>query len=218
MCLADCALDVGCNPDRHGHFLAPTTTTHRCQRQARNLTFSGSSTRHGVGPLTRDNRPSIGPITTSCRSSSVGTPRTRSVHPARHVSPNPACTLCLPRVPPSSLCSSTLRAATPCRRDGPRPPLHVARSATDEGEWLARELQALRTSRMIGQWADAVVLVRTRRQRRFIAHVLTAAGIPCRVQAPALAATPTIASGGGSDGRRRERRRSRQHRACVQGQ
>jgi len=84
--------------------------------------------------------------------------------------------------------------AAPCRRDGPLPALHVARSATDEREWLARELQALRTSRMIGRWAGAVVLVRTRRQRRCIAQALTAAGIPCRVQAPALATTPTIAT------------------------
>lgn len=84
--------------------------------------------------------------------------------------------------------------AVPCRRDGPLPALHVARSATDEEEWLAHELQALRTSRMIGRWTDAVVLVRTRRQRRCIAQALTIAGIPCRVQAPALAATPTIAT------------------------
>ncbi len=84
--------------------------------------------------------------------------------------------------------------ATPCRREGPLPALHVARSTMDEGEWLARELQALRTSRMIGRWADAVVLVRTRRQRRCIAQALTVAGIPCRVQAPALATTPTIAT------------------------
>jgi len=91
------------------------------------------------------------------------------------------------------LAGATVTAA-PCRRDGPLPALHVARSATDEGEWLARELQALRTSRMIARWADAVVLVRTRRQRRCIAQVLAVAGIPCRVQAPALAATPTIAT------------------------
>jgi len=91
------------------------------------------------------------------------------------------------------LAGATVTAA-PCRRDGPLPALHVARSTTDEEEWLAHELQALWTSRMIGRWTDAVVLVRTRRQRRCIAQALTAAGIPCRVQAPALATTPTIAT------------------------
>lgn len=83
---------------------------------------------------------------------------------------------------------------SPSRRDGSPPTLHVARSAADEGAWLARELQDLHTSQSITHWADAVVLVRTRRQRRCIAQALTVAGIPCRVQAPALTATPTIAT------------------------
>jgi len=85
--------------------------THRAKQE---FTFFiaryGFSTKRGVGPLIRDNRPSIGPIPTSRRSSSVGTPRARSVHPARHVSPHPVRTLCLPRVPPSSLSSSTRRS------------------------------------------------------------------------------------------------------------
>jgi len=91
------------------------------------------------------------------------------------------------------LAGATVTAA-PARRHGPEPLLHVARSATDEVEWLARELGALRSSRAVARWADVVVLVRTRRQRWGITQALTAAGIPSRVHTPTPAATPMIAT------------------------
>ncbi len=91
------------------------------------------------------------------------------------------------------LAGATVTGA-PARRDGPAPTLHIARSAVDEGAWLARELGTLRSSQVVARWADAVVLVRTRRQRRGVAHALTVAGIPSRVQAPTVAVAPTIAT------------------------
>jgi len=104
-----------------------------------------------------------------------------------------AATLAVASAVAMRLAGATVTAA-PVRRDGPAPALHVARSAADEGDWLARELAALRASRALGRWADAVVLVRTRRQRRYIAQVLTDAGVPCRVHAPTFAVAPDIAT------------------------
>lgn len=80
----------------------------------------------------------------------------------------------------------------PDRADGPRPTLHIAPSAAAEGAWLARELRHLRATNTLRQWADAVVLVRTRLQRQRIIGALTVAGIPCRTHTPSLAEAPVV--------------------------
>jgi len=111
--------------------------THRAKQE---FTFFiaryGFSTKRGVGPLIRENRPSIGPIPTSRRSSSVGTPRARSVHPARHVSPTPR----VPCVYPAFLPSRYLR-----QRAGPA--THIPTRHCPPCDAISREHPTRRSQR-----------------------------------------------------------------------
>ena len=80
-----------------------------------------------------------------------------------------------------------------CKRpDGPLPVVHVARTRTDETAWIAAYLRDLRTRRLLDNWGDAVVLVRTRRQRVRLAEALRQAALPVRAEMQALATRPAI--------------------------
>jgi len=78
------------------------------------------------------------------------------------------------------------------RRDGPLPLVHVARTRADEAAWIAAYLRDLRGRGLLDAWTDAVVLVRTRRQRARLAEALRRAGLPVRAGTPVLAGRPAI--------------------------
>ena len=80
----------------------------------------------------------------------------------------------------------------PAHAGGPRPIVHLTRSSTEEGAWIASELRHLRATAALRCWADAVVLVRTHAQRRRIAQALTAAGLPCRGPGATPARAPVL--------------------------
>lgn len=80
-----------------------------------------------------------------------------------------------------------------CRHpDGPLPLVHVARTRADEVAWIAAYLRDLRMRGLLDEWSDAVVLVRTRRQRTRVAEALRHAGLPVRTGVPVLAGRPAI--------------------------
>jgi len=78
------------------------------------------------------------------------------------------------------------------RSDGPLPLVHVARTRADEATWIAAYLHDLRERELLDAWTDAVVLVRTRRQRTWLAAALRRAGLPVRRGTQALAERPAI--------------------------
>ncbi len=78
-----------------------------------------------------------------------------------------------------------------CQRpDGPLPLVHVARTRADEAAWIAAYLCDLRGRGLLDAWTDAVVLVRTRRQRARLTEALRRAGLPVRAGTQALAGRP----------------------------
>lgn len=85
-------------------------------------------------------------------------------------------------------------AGIPAHGAGPRPILHIARSATEEEAWIAEEFTRLHATGALHDWADAAVLVRTHAQRRRLAHSLAVAGLPCRAHIPTLDRVPAVAA------------------------
>jgi len=63
------------------------------------------------------------------------------------------------------------------RSDGPLPLVHVARTRADEATWIAAYLRDLHARGLLDHWGEAVVLVRTRRQRTRLVAALRAAGL-----------------------------------------
>jgi len=78
------------------------------------------------------------------------------------------------------------------RPDGPLPLVHVARTRADEAAWIAAYLRDLHGRGLLDAWTDAVVLVRTRRQRARLVAALRRAGLPVVAGTQALAARPAI--------------------------
>jgi DNA helicase-2/ATP-dependent DNA helicase PcrA len=78
--------------------------------------------------------------------------------------------------------------------DGPRPVLHIARSAEAEADWIARVVHTLVGKGELTCWRDAAVLARTRVQRDRLARSLRAAGVPCHVRAATFIQKPAVAA------------------------
>lgn len=61
--------------------------------------------------------------------------------------------------------------------DGPLPLVHIAPTRDDEAAWIAAYLTGLRAQGLLGRWSEAVVLVRTRKQRARMAAALRSSSL-----------------------------------------
>jgi len=82
-----------------------------------------------------------------------------------------------------------------CQRpDGPLPLVHVARTRADEAAWIAAYLRDLHARGLLDHWGEAVVLVRTRRQRARLVAALRAAGLAVHPGNRSLVQRPMVAA------------------------